>query len=337
MFTLNYALKGKKVLVTGATGFIGGRLAQRLAVEEKAVVTGLGRQLDKVPFLAEAGVQLKQADMRDTAVLRQLLAGQEIVFHAAALRLQSQPSAAEAEAVNVQAVGNLVRLAAETGARRVIHISSINAYGPPTRDLIDETYPLNPDQRDFYGRTKAQAEQVARTAAAETGIELVIVRPGMVYGPRSESWSTRIVETLRQGIPVIFGEGDGYAYPTFIDNLVDGLLLTAVRPEAAGEAFNFVDEPVTWRQFFGYYAEMSGEKARQIPLWAAHVLAFASEKLRLSLPLTRERLKFYVRRTVFPITKAETLLGYRPRVGIDDGMEQAEVWLREAGFLNRRT
>ncbi|MFQ5421920.1 MAG: NAD-dependent epimerase/dehydratase family protein, partial [Anaerolineae bacterium] len=211
MSILNHELKNRNVLVTGATGFIGGRLAQRLAVEEGAVVTGLGRQLDKVPFLTEAGVRLERADMRDTAVLRQLLAGQEILFHAAALRMQVRPSGAEAEAVNVTAVGELVRLAAAAGVRRVVHISSINAYGPPQRDLIDESHPINPGQRDFYGRTKAQAEQAATAAAAETGIELVIVRPGMVYGPRSESWSARMVETLRQGIPVIFGKGDGYA------------------------------------------------------------------------------------------------------------------------------
>ncbi len=84
MSYLNNALKGKRVLVTGATGFIGGRLAQRLAVEEGATVTGTGRRLDNVPFLKEAGVTLLPADLQDEAALHTAVAGQEIVFHAAA-------------------------------------------------------------------------------------------------------------------------------------------------------------------------------------------------------------------------------------------------------------
>ncbi|MCB9421423.1 MAG: NAD(P)-dependent oxidoreductase [Ardenticatenaceae bacterium] len=333
MSYLNHALTGKRVLVTGATGFIGGRLAQRLALEEEAVVTGTGRQLDKVPFLTEVGVNLIPADLQDTAVMRQLMAGQEIVFHCAALRAKHQAKDTVAEQINSTAIEALMWLADETGVRRFIHVSSMNAYGPPQRPVVDETHPLNTNQRDTYGRTKALGEVVARKAADGLDLELVIVRPGMVYGPRSDGWSIRMVEVLRKGLPVIYGGGQGNTYQVYIDNLIDGMLLTAVRPQAAGEAFNFVDPPVTWQTFFNYYAAMCSEKPRAIPMWAARILAWANEMANLGLPLTRERLEYYIQSPTFPLTKAENLLGYRPRVDIDEGMRLTEIWLRESGYL----
>ena len=336
MSYLNGNLNGKRVLVTGATGFIGGRLAQRLAAEEGALVTGTGRQLDKVPFVREAGVDLQRADLQDTVVFRQLLAGQEIIIHSAALLSKHRASEDEAQQVNVAATQDLLQLADEMGVQRFVHISSVNAYGPPQRLLVDETHPLNTTQRDTYGRSKAIGETAVWETAARLNMEVVVVRPGMVYGPRASSWTVRMVQTMQKGLPVIFGAGDGYASPVFIDNLVDGLLLTAVSPQAPGESFNFVDPPVDWHTFFGYYGAMCGKKPRRIPLWAAKILAFASEKMDLKLPLTRDRLKYYVQQAVFPIAKAENLLGYQPRVGIDDGMRQTEVWLRDHGFIDHK-
>ncbi len=333
MSYLNHALSGKQVLVTGATGFIGGRLAQRLALEEGAVVTGTGRQLDKAQFLSDIGVKLVSADLQDTAVMQQIMAGQEIVFHCAALRAKHKANDDVAEKVNSTVIESLLRLAAEVGVRRFIHVSSMNAYGPPQRPVVDETHPLNTHQRDTYGRTKALGEVVAWQTAAELDLELVVVRPGMVYGPRSDGWSIRMVQVLQQGLPVIYGGGNGNTYQVYIDNLIDGMLLTAVRSQAAGEAFNFVDPPVSWRTFFNYYAAMCGEKPRAIPMWAAKVMALASEKLNLALPLTRERLEYYIQSPTFPLTKPEELLGYRPRVDIDEGMKRTEAWLHEAGYL----
>lgn len=333
MSYLNHALVGKHVLVTGATGFIGGRLAQRLATEEGAVVVGTGRQLDKVPFLADVGVRLEQADLQDTAVMRHAMAGQKIVFHCAALRAKRQVTDEEAERINGAVIESVMCLAAEAGVQRFIHVSSMNAYGPPQRPVVDETHPINANQRDTYGRTKALGEMVARQTAAKLDLELVIVRPGMVYGPRSDGWSVRMVEVLQKGLPVIYGGGRGNTYQVYIDNLIDGMLLTAVRPQAAGEAFNFVDPPVDWRTFFNYYAVMCGAKPRAVPMWAARILAWANETFNLGLPLTRERLEYYIQSPTFPFAKAEKRLGYRPRVSIDDGMKQTEAWLQEAGYL----
>lgn len=335
MSYLNNTLKGKRILVTGATGFIGGRLAQRLAGEEGAMVTGTGRSLDKVPFLKEAGVTLLPADLRDEAALRTAVAGQEIVFHTAAWvgggRMKDDLAAATA--LNVTATETLVRLAQAAGAARLVLVSSIAAYGRPAKTDIDETTPLDTTQPDVYGRTKALGDNRVREVAAEVGLDVVVARPAMVYGPRSMGWTVGLLKLVQRETPVLFGDGAGHAWPVYIDNLIDGLLLTAVHHAAAGEAFNFCDQAVTWRVFFEYYGRMCGKRPRRLPLWMASLLAGVNGLFKLGLPLNQQRLKFLTSQAVYPTDKAQTRLGYRARVSLDEGMAAAESWLHAQGYL----
>lgn len=334
MTFLDGALQGKKVLVTGATGFIGGCLAQRLAQEEGAAVTGSGRSLDKVPFLRQAGVDLQKADLLDTARMRQLVSDQAIVFDVAAWAGQRHGNIDKAYALNVTATEDLVRMAAESGVSRVVHVSSIAAYGTTQAEVINENHPLDTEQSDDYGRTKAIGEQRALQLGDELGMEVVVVRPAMVYGPRSQGWTVGMLKLVKSGTPVIIGDGLDHAHPVYVDNLIDGMLLTAVHSQAAGQAFNFCDRPLDWRTFFGYYGDMCGRQPRSIPLWLAKMVAAANDALGLGLPLTRRRIEFYTRRSRYPTTKAEDLLGYQSRVTIDEGMRHTEAWLRQEGYLN---
>ncbi len=321
------------VLVTGATGFVGAALAARLAAEG-ARVTGLGRRLERVPHLAEAGVALRAVDLLDAAGTAAALAGQQIVFHAAAWLGERHGDERQAFALNVTAVERLVEAAAGAGVGRLIHISSIAAYGPPRSAVVDEDTPVATDQADAYGRTKALGDLRARKLAATLGLPLVVTRPGMVYGPHSRPWTVRPLTLVQKGTPVLLGRGDGHAQPVYIDNYVDGLLLAATRPEAPGEAFTFVDRPLPWRDFFGYYAAMCGRRPRRLPLWLARALVAVTGALRLGPSVLRpEMLGYYTARSVYPWTRAERLLGYRPRVGIDEGMRRTEVWLRAHGYL----
>lgn len=332
MSYLQGALAGKRVLVTGATGFIGGRVAERLATEETAVVTGTGRNLDKAAYLAEQGVRLEQADIQDTERMYQLMAGQDVVIHAAAW-MGGSPSAM-AHDLNVTVTGNLVKLAGTTGIGRFVLVSSMAVYGdPPRTGQIDETHPLDTVQPDPYSRTKALGEKVAQAAARAEELALAIVRPTMVYGPNSAVWTLRMLDRIQNGVPMVLGDGSGHAHPVYIDNLVDGLLLTAVRPQAVGEAFNLSDPPIAWRRFFQYYADMGGCKLRHTPLWLGRLIAKTADLLGLNLPLNGRRVQYYLNQVTYPIDKAEQRLGYRQRVTIDDGMAQTEAWLRQTGYL----
>ena len=332
MSIINNALKDKKVLVSGATGFIGGRLAERLAREEGAIVTGMGRNLEAVPHVAEAGVTLQKADLLDEEAMRQAMMGQEVVFHVAAW-LGRHGGEQRAYALNVAATALAVRLAAEAGVKRFVQVSSIAAYGHPQQLIVDEDQPLDMKQEVIYGRTKALGELRAFALGKELGLEVTAVRPGLVYGPRAQSWTINMLKLVCKGTPVIFGDGSGHAYPIFIDNLVDGMLLTAVHPKAVGEAYNMCDPVVTFQEWFGFYGRMCGREPRRIPYWAANILVGLNMLLRLNLPVNRARIRMYKLKADFPATKAIEQLGYQPRVPIEEGMKITEVWLREAGYL----
>ena len=328
------SLENKKVLVTGATGFIGCRLAERLALEERAVVTGTGRKLDKVPALQEAGVQLHDVDMTDPAALRDLVEGQEIVFHLVAAMGGASGDPEIAQAINVSAGGHLVRGSAEAGVERFVQVSSIAVYGAPDRDVMSEDHPLDTKQYAPYGRTKALGELRAREVADELGLGLTVVRPGQVYGPRGKSWTVNLLQLVQRRVPVIMGDGTGHAHVVYVDNLVDGMIAAATRPDAAGEAFNFVDRPIPWRDLFAYYGEMSGRKPLSVPwLWLARLILPVFIRLTGRTESTADLLKFYTNKSVYPIDKARELLDYEPRIDVDEGMRRSEAWLREAGYL----
>jgi nucleoside-diphosphate-sugar epimerase len=316
------------VLVTGASGFIGGRLAEILASDHDARVTGLGRTF-RAP--APAGVEQQPCDLLDADRLAALLPGHEVVFHVAAWLPRRDEDSAAAHAINVTATESLVRAAAVAGCRRVVLVSSVAAYGLPDHDVITEDSPLDTVQRDLYGRTKALGEQAARRAAEDTGIELVVVRPGMVYGPGSSGWTVGMYRLVKKGVPVLFGSG-GHAYPVYVDDVVDMLIRCAAIPQAAGEAFTCVDHSIGWPQFFGYYGDMAGRAPRRVPVPVARIIAAAAEVLPLGIPLTRDQLKQYLRDLQFPTVKAAAVLDWQVQVPLDQGMARSEAWLREAGL-----
>jgi len=327
------SLRGVPVLVTGASGFIGGRLAERLARDDGARVLGVGRTFREEGLLEAAGVGLARADLREPGVMTRLCEGQQVVFHLAAWLPRSKGGQAEATAVNVDITRALAEAAAGAGVRRLVLVSSVAAYGLPACDEVEESVPVDTAQPNPYGRTKALGEQALREVAARTGLSIAIIRPAMVYGPRSSGWTVGMLRMVQKGTPVLFGDAQGYAFPVHVDDVVSMTRLAAGSPQAHGEAFNASDSPVTWQAFFAFYAAMCGRPARRIPLPVARWLARANQWLRLGLPLTPELLEMYRRRLRFPTTKAERLLGWQVQMPLAEGMRQSEAWLREGGHL----
>jgi len=328
-------LKGASVLVTGASGFIGGHLAERLATREGARVVGTGRNFkaDAERPLRAAGVELARADITDAAAMERLCEVKSAVFHLAAWLQRGKGGDAAAYAVNVDATRALVKAAARAGVKRFVLASSVAAYGLPLVDDIDETVPIDLSQVDLYGRTKALGEEAARDAAAASGLSLTILRPVMVYGPGSTGWTVGMLRLVQKGVPVLFGDASGHAYPVYIDDVVDALVLAAALPSANGEAFNVSDASVDWGTFFGYYGRMCGKRPRRVPMPLARLIAYANERLHLQIPLTTDRLQIYARKLRYPTAKATRLLGWKVNVSLDEGMRRSEAWLRKVGKL----
>jgi len=196
-----------------------------------------------------------------------------------------------------------------------------------------EEHPLDTEQSSLYGQTKALGEIHACRTAAALGLPITVIRPGMVYGPKGRSWTINLFRLVKRGVPVLFGGGSGHAHPVFVDNLIDGMILVATRPEAAGQAFNFMDLAMPWREFLGHYGQMCGRKPRSLPLWLARPILSVVGPIIGRAESPDALLRFYTNTSVYPYTKAKRLLGYRPRITIDEGMQQTEAWFKEAGYL----
>lgn len=323
----------RTVLLTGATGFIGSHLAERL-VAEGACVRVLVRDPQKLLPSLRDRVEVVRGDLLQPDGFAAATEDCDLVFHVAAWL--GQPNRRNvACAINVTATQQLAEAARAAGVRRFVSTSSIAVYGPVLNGVVDETWPHS--NAYLYGETKSLGEQ-AVFAAQTDRFEVTILRPAEVYGPRGGSWTTLPVKLAQRGIPSLIGGGHGLAHPVYVENLVDAYLLAAQRDEAIGEAFTICDTDVPWREFYGRYAVMTGKRARSIPLWLAWCGAFSAEvgaKIARRPPTaSRALLGFVTGRCVYSTEKAKRLLGWSPRCSLEEGLRQTEIWLRDIGLID---
>lgn len=326
------SLPGRAVLVTGATGFIGGALAARLASGGSRVRV-LARRPERADALREGGMEVLRGDLADPESLRGTCEGMEIVFHCAAW-LGTPYVWQTAHAVNVLGTRAVAEEALRAGVGRFVHLSSIAVYGPVRSGRVTEASPLWKGV-ELYGDSKIMAEEALAEVRAR-GLDAVITRPGMVYGPRSRGWTIRAVDWVNQGRPAMVNGGRGYARPIFIENLVDALIVCAVRP-VVGEAFTLIDANMPWRDYLDLYGRMVGKKPRSVSYLTAWLIA-AGDELRALVTrkpprVRRAALGYAVSRAIFSTEKAYRLLGWTPRYTMDEAMELTKAWLLEKGYL----
>jgi nucleoside-diphosphate-sugar epimerase len=330
-------LKGKQVLITGATGFIGGRLAERLVTEEGVRVRGLARTLAKGRWLAGLGVEIVAGEVTDPASLRAAVDGCQLVFHAAAW-VSEGGTPAEVWAVNVAGTQHLVEAALAAGVARLVHLSSCAVYGSPQQHQIDERNPTR-KRGKLYADSKVAAEEVVFQAYREHGLPVVSARASQVYGPRSPQFTIRPVEIIKEGKMVLIDGGRHLCKPVYIDNLVDGLILCAKVEAAAGEAINLTDDnPIPWRDFFGAYGRMLEiDSFPSVPFALAWLVGLYNE-IKAGLQgkkarVNRGAVKALRSSNSYSNQKARTLLGWQPRVDFTEGMKRTEAWLRAEGYI----
>jgi nucleoside-diphosphate-sugar epimerase len=327
-----------RVLVTGATGFTGGHLARAL-VASGARVVALVRDVGApaARALAEAGISTIAGDLRDRAAIDRAVADAELVFHVAALYRQAGLPVEVYRAVNALAVRDVIESAARAGVKRVVHCSTVGVHGDVEHPPANEDAPLRPG--DIYQATKVEGEQLAREAAAATGIEVTIVRPTGIYGP-GDRRLLRLFRGVARRRWVTLGSGEIYYHLTFIDDLVDGFRLCGVHPAAANRTYILAGgEVTTLNELVARVADVAKVPVPtlHLPVWPFWIAGAACEALCAPLgiapPIYRRRVDFFTKSRAFDITRARTELGYAPRVSLRDGIARTLEWYRDHHWL----
>jgi nucleoside-diphosphate-sugar epimerase len=248
-------LANASVLVTGATGFIGGRLVERLILDEGARVRVVLRNFARAPRIARFPVEMVAADLTDAAALREAAAGCDLIVHCA---FGGSGTPGQKRAATIQGTEAVALAAREARVKRLVHLSTISVYGLPADGDLDERSPRRPCG-DEYSDTKLEAEQRVLAHHDKHGLPVAVLQPTIVYGPYSFPWTLMPIAHLKSERVVLVNGGSGFCNAVYIDDVVDAILLAATRDEAVGQAFLVSGaEPVTWRQFYGAFEEMLG-------------------------------------------------------------------------------
>lgn len=320
-----------RVLVTGASGFIGRAVSEHL---ERG-----GHDVRGIDLAADPSRSVVAGDLGRPGPWAQELVGCDLVVHTAAI-VSNAPSMRRAWEVNVLGTRRLLDSMVRADVPRLVHLSSVRAFsdlGFP--DGVDESYPVQPDGNSYVD-TRVASEQVVLQAHAAGEVSATVVRPGDVYGPRSRPWTVLPLQMIKARRFMLPAAGRGVFSPVYVDDLVAGIAAAGLDDRASGQVLTLAGGVgVPTAEFFGHYYRMLGRRGPVVlPTWAAIGLSGVALGLataaRRETEMRPETVRYLCRTGTYSIAKARRLLGYEPQVDLAEGMRRTEDWLRAEGLLD---
>jgi nucleoside-diphosphate-sugar epimerase len=326
------------LLITGATGLLGSHIAERLAARGDRVRVLVRPGSDR-SFLQTLGVEFAEGDLTDAGSCERAVRGIQQVFHSAA-KVGDWGQWSEFQAACLDGTRNLAEAATTAGVERFLHISSTSAYGHPPEGgpPVLEDAPLGLRLWpiwDFYTRSKVESEQLLWRMAERQGLRLTVIRPSWLYGERDRTTLKRLVGRLRAGKVPLIGPGNNPLSAIYAGNVADAAILAADDPGSVGEAYNITHQgQITQREFLELFIEAIGAPPlrRRISYPLTFAAAFGFEALahargRPTPPLiTRYATWLMGRNLSYSTTKAETRLGWRPKVDNRESIARSVRW-----------
>jgi nucleoside-diphosphate-sugar epimerase len=321
-------------LVTGATGFIGSHLVSRL-LKEGHHVRVLCRKESQGKLLPEFAqpkhaqmFQIAYGDLKDRNSLEIATQGVTHIYHCAG-QVLDWGSDQEFNAINIQGTAWLLESAARAQVKRFVHLSTVAVFGVPAPSQFSDESPYGSSQ-DPYSRTKMEGEKIALQAYREKSVPVTVLRPTVVYGPRS-TWLEEPLRMIQKGKMFLLDRGKGTCHPCYIENLMDAMMLVSEHPAAVGQAYLVGDDdPIPFSRYFQGVASLAGQGPikRSIPLTVARAMATTFEAAaRLtrssSRPLlTHTAIDMVCTPSQMSMDKIRRELGFRPRYRFDQAIQE---------------
>jgi nucleoside-diphosphate-sugar epimerase len=329
-----------KILVTGASGFIGGHLARRLKDSDFDVVC-LVRKTSDISFLKTLDVTLRYGNLEDETSLEEAVRDVDIIYHTAGLIKVRGCHYGDYYRVNVEGTRNLLEAirSSNPGVKRLVFFSSQAAAGPsPYGSLIGEDEECRPVTH--YGRSKLKAEELVREFCSAEGISFTVIRPPAVFGPRDYEVLYYFKEAKKGKLPVI-GDPDNRFSLVYVRDLVDGSILAAGSEKAIGQTyFICYPEPATWRLMVDMISNITDIqcKIQKIPYPVAYIAGFAMD----FFSCITGKATMISREKVYEISRPDWIcsslkitgeLGFKPGSSLEEAMRTTAQWYQDKGWI----
>lgn len=323
----------EKVLITGATGFIGGNLVKANLEKGHRVRAFVLPDDPKTKELDALGVEIVTGDIRDPDSVNRAVQGMDRVFHTAAVVTDWAPKQLFQD-VTVKGTENVCRAALSAKVARMVDISTNDVFGTDESIFMDESLPLSP-WGEPYPDTKIEAEKITWEYHRQ-GLPVTMVYPCWVFGEGDQTFVPLLADAIIKR-DMLFWRKDVLVWPTYIGNLVDLLMTIAVDDRAVGQGYLVHDgRSITLQAFCDQIAQALGVEPvrRQIPYFVAYAAAVVLETLWRMLGkkqrplLTTYTVKNLGSRLKFTIAKAERELGWKPPISYDEGFRRTMEWMK---------
>jgi nucleoside-diphosphate-sugar epimerase len=331
-----------KTLVTGAPGWLGDTLVETLLKGssefdvEKREVRCLVLPGQDASHLEAMGAEIVRGDITDPTTLMEVAKGIDTVMHCAGIIHPKRVS--QLFDINARGVENMLTAATYAGVKRFIMVSSNSPAGTNrSRDVLMKESDV-PHPYKGYGRSKLQAETIVKRFQEQGKIETVIIRPCWFYGPNQPARQSTFFNMIKKGNPIIFGDGENLRSMSYVDNIVQGLVLAELVEKAAGNTYWIADErPYPTIEIYRTVAELLDVQEfspRHIPGFSCYIAEIADELIQATgFYWTEMHVAGEMNRDIAcSIDKAKAELGYKPTIELREGMRRSIAWCREKGM-----